>query len=426
VNLGDLVEFYKRAKARFDEDDEFKVRSRQAVVALQSGNPKSLAAWRLLCATSRTEFQNIYDTLGVEVSERGESFYNPLLAGVVSDLETAKLAEPSEGATVVFLDGYKARDGVSAQPLLVQKSDGGYMYATTDLAAVKQRVSVEKAQRVLYVTDVGQASHFDQVFQVARRAGYLESDEVQVSLEHVPFGLVQGEDGKKFKTRSGETVKLKDLLSEAVRIAREGLSERSDGGSEGKDSEEDVAAGKRMDEVAKVIGIGAVKYADLAMNRESNYRFSYSKMLALNGNTAPYMLYAYARVQGIRRKALETLQSGGGDKDGLGAGSPQTTDSASSTADPSRFAHPTERALAKQLLKLPEVVARLEAELYPSQLCDYLFDTSQRFNQFYEQCPVNKAETRELRASRAVLCGLTADTLKLSLGLLGIGVVDRL
>jgi len=287
---------------------------------------------------------------------------------------------------------------------------------------------------VLYVTDVGQASHFDQVFQVARRAGldrHPGSDAPPVSLEHVPFGLVQGEDGKKFKTRAGTTVKLKDLLSEAVRIAKAGLQERaaaSDKAGDDTAGEADANAGEadeadeaeteteaaRIERVASVLGVGAVKYADLSLNRESNYRFSYAKMLALNGNTAPYMLYAYARIKGINRKAL---LADGAAADGAAAAAGPTVPSLGTKE---------ELALAKQLLRLPEVVAKLEAELYPHQLCDYLFETSQKFNQFYEQCPVNGAETAELRRARASLCGLTADTLQLALGLLGIGVVDRL
>ena len=274
-------------------------------------------------------------------------------------------------------------------------------------AAIRHRAEEERADRVLYVTDAGQATHFDQVFQVGRKAGFdLKKNATEgilvaheLRLEHVPFGLVQGEDGKKFKTRSGETVKLKDLLDEAVRIARSDLEERSQAGATGLDYEE----------VAKVVGIGAVKYADLAMNRESNYRFSYRKMLALNGNTAPYMLYAYARIQGIRRKASEGLAK-------------------SSNLSPLSLylEHPAELSLATQLLRLPDVLLRLEADLYPNQLCDYLFETSQKFNKFYEQCPVNSAPTESVRASRACICAATADTLKLALGLLGIGVVDRL
>jgi arginyl-tRNA synthetase len=211
LEIADLVGFYKQAKKKFDDDVSFKDASREEVVSLQGGNEFSLAAWRVLCESSRKEFQEIYDLLGVRLEERGESFYNPMLPGVVSDLRDAGLLETSEGAQVVFIDGAQNKDG-DRMPLLVQKTDGGFMYSTTDLAAIRQRVTEEKAQRVLYVTDAGQSGHFTQVFQVANRAGWAGG----ASLEHVPFGLVQGEDGKKFATRSGETVKLRDLLDEAV------------------------------------------------------------------------------------------------------------------------------------------------------------------------------------------------------------------
>ncbi|CAN0438846.1 unnamed protein product [Ectocarpus sp. 12 AP-2014] len=221
-NVGDLVTFYKEAKARFDEDDGFKEIARAEVVKLQAGDAESKRAWGVLCEASRRGFQDIYSLLGVELEERGESFYNVMLPDVVSDLESEGLLEESDGAKVVYLEGFESRDGTS-QPLLVKKSDGGFMYSTTDLAAIRHRVTTERADRVLYVVDVGQGSHFAQVFQVARRAGFAPEG---VQLQHVPFGLVQGEDGKKFKTRAGETVKLSDLLMEAVRIAGESIRKR--------------------------------------------------------------------------------------------------------------------------------------------------------------------------------------------------------
>jgi arginyl-tRNA synthetase len=309
VDLGDLVTLYKAAKQRFDKDEEFKARSREGVVKLQAGDPEALAAWESLCAASRVEYQKvsintillwirhsgqknlrlyvlnqIYDKLNIKgLEERGESFYNPFLSSVIDDLEAKGLAVESDGATVVFLDGYCNRDG-SPLPMLVRKSDGGFNYATTDLAAIRHRTEFKdgvKANRVLYVTDAGQSQHFEMVFATAKKAGFVTEN---VSLEHVPFGLVQGEDGKKFATRSGDTVKLKDLLDEAVRIAEQDLkSRRPDPNAELPDD---------LKEVVETVGIGAVKYADLSMNRESNYKFSYERMLSLNGNTAPYMLYA--------------------------------------------------------------------------------------------------------------------------------------
>jgi arginyl-tRNA synthetase len=336
------------------------------------------------------------------LQERGESFYNPFLNGVIGDLEKQNLAVESEGATVVFLDGYTNRDG-SSLPMLVRKSDGGFNYATTDLAAIRHRAEFEdgeKADRVLYVTDAGQAQHFQMVFQAASKAGFLPDS---TSLEHVPFGLVQGEDGKKFATRSGDTVKLKDLLDEAVKIA--GIDVRSRRDNPEADLPDDVK------EVVNIVGIGAVKYADLSMNRESNYKFSYDRMLSLNGNTAPYMLYAYARICGIVRKAT-ALEDG----------------ESMEWPEPSKIVitDEAEVQLIRSLVKLPDVLSEVEKELYPNRLCDYLFETSQMFNKFYEACSVNKAETEEIKASRLSLCTVTASTIRLLMGLLGIKVVERL
>ena len=324
--------------------------------------------------------------------------------GVIEDLEEAGMAKESQGATVVFLDGYENRDGTPL-PMLVRKSDGGFNYATTDLAAIKHRSSMaigeggEGASRVLYVTDAGQSQHFEMVFKAAELAGIKPEG---VSLEHVPFGLVQGEDGKKFATRSGDTVKLRDLLDEAVRIAGEDMRSRL---------ERDQDLSEEAKRVAEIVGIGAVKYADLSMNRESNYRFSYERMLSLNGNTAPDMLYAYARLCGIIRKATDA-------SDGETMEWPEPAGIV--------FSHESERELVRNLIKLPDILSEVERDLYPNKLCDYLFETSQKFNQFYENCSVKNAETLELKASRLTLCTVTAGTIRLLMGLLGINVVEKL
>lgn len=291
------------------------------------------------------------------LEERGESFYNPYLNDVVSELEEKGLAVESEGATAVFLDGYTNRDGTPL-PMLVRKSDGGFNYATTDLAAIKHRVNLsdgENANRVLYVTDAGQSQHFQMVFEAAKLAGFVTDD---ISLEHVPFGLVQGEDGKKFATRSGDTVKLRDLLDESVRIAGEDVRSRM----EDPEGDFDVI----LQNVAQTVGIGAVKYADLSMNRESNYKFSYDRMLSLNGNTAPYMLYAYARLCGIIRKATSQ-------EDATSLVWPEGSDVI--------ITHESELQLVRSLVRLPDILNEVETELYPNRLCDYLFETSQKFNQ---------------------------------------------
>ena len=390
VDLGDLVVLYKAAKMRFDADEEFRVRARDGVVRLQGGEPGSLAAWEALRDASRAEYRKIYDALGIRgLEERGESFYNPYLADLVSDLETSGLAVESDGAMAVFLGGggFSNRDGTPL-PVIVRKSDGGYNYAATDLAAIRHRVSRpenggaaafgERADRVLYVTDSGQSQHFGMVFAVAKMAGYVPED---VSLEHVPFGLVQGEDGKKFATRSGDTVKLRDLLDEAVRIAGEDVLSRTSEGGDG-DGGDTPAGGmtEALSSVARTVGIGAVKYADLSMNRESNYKFSYGRMLSLNGNTAPYMLYAYARICGIVRRATGQSE-GGGDGDnnvgGGGGGGVVWPEPALEIL----IVHDAERQLMRNLVKLPDVLGEVEADLYPNRLCDYLFETSQKFNQ---------------------------------------------
>jgi arginyl-tRNA synthetase len=381
VDLGDLVAFYREAKKRFDEDEAFQFTSREEVVKLQGGDPVSLKAWGLLCDQSRREFQKIYDRLDIRLSERGESFYNPFLPAVVE---------------CVFLEGVQGKDG-KPLPVIVRKSDGGFNYATTDLAAIRYRFGAvpdgDGARRVIYVTDAGQANHFAGVFQVATRAGWIPDG---ARLEHVPFGLVQGEDGKKLKTRSGDTVRLRDLLDEAVERAEADLRSRLKA-EERSESEEFIH------HVAATVGLAAVKYADLSQNRITNYQFSFDRMLALQGNTAPYLLYAVVRIAGIARK--------GGDLE-------------VSTAQ-LQFSEPQEWALVRELLKFDVVIAEVEEELLPNRLCSYLFELSQVFNRFYDQVPVLKAESEAL-PSRLALCRLTADTLKAGLGLLGIPTLERM
>ncbi|WLT39319.1 arginine--tRNA ligase [Synechocystis sp. B12] len=394
LDIGDLVTFYKQAKQRFDQDEQFRETSRQAVVALQAGDAESIKAWQLLCEQSRREFQLIYDCLDITIEERGESFYNPFLPGVVELLQEKDLLVEDNGAQCVFLDGFTNKDG-DRLPLIVQKSDGGYNYATTDLAALNYRLNTDGAEKIIYVTDAGQANHFAQFFQVAEKAGIL-TDPTQVV--HVPFGLVKGEDGKKLKTRAGDTIRLKDLLTEAVARARQDLETRLT-------AEERSETEEFKMEVAQRVGIGAVKYADLSQNRTSDYVFSFDKMLALQGNTAPYMLYAYARIQSISRE-------GGIDFAQMDSGEIVLTE-------------PTELVLAKNLLQFADVIETVEISLLPNRLCDYLYELSKVFNRFYENCPVLKASDPQ-RGSRLLLCDLTARTLKLGLSLLGIPVLDRM
>jgi arginyl-tRNA synthetase len=436
VDLGDLVAFYRQAKQRFDEDPAFQATAREEVVRLQGGDPVSLRAWGLLCDQSRREFQQIYDRLDIRLSERGESFYNPQLPAVVEDLRAAGLLVVDDGAGCVFLEGVSGKEG-KPLPLIVQKSDGGFNYATTDLAAIRYRFAAppagDGARRLIYVTDAGQASHFAGVFQVARRAGWIPDGG---RLEHVPFGLVQGEDGKKLKTRSGDTVRLKDLLDEAVERAEADLRRRLS--EEGRSESEAF-----IHHVATTVGLAAVKYADLSQNRTTNYQFSFDRMLALQGNTAPYLLYAVVRIAGIARRGAEQagalleeaapdspVDPPAAERPPAGSGSAVAVSVAGSALEGEggsglQFSEPQEWALVRHLLGFDAVIAEVEEELLPNRLCTYLFELSQVFNRFYDQVPVLKAPP-QARASRLALCRLTADTLKLGLGLLGIPTLERM
>ena len=294
-----------------------------------------------------------------------------------------------------FLRGFSNKDG-NPLPLIIQKSDGGYNYATTDLAALKYRINTDQAHRIIYVTDAGQSNHFTQFFQVAKRAGILTD---KTTVVHVPFGLVKGEDGKKLKTRSGDTIRLIDLLTEAVKRSLQDIEARL-----AEESRQETP--EFINHVAQVVGIAAIKYADLSQNRTSDYVFSYDKMLSLQGNTAPYLIYAYARIKSISRE-------GNINYDELGENASILLNEA------------TELELAKDLLKLSEVIKEVESSLLPNRLCDYLYELSKKYNKFYENCPVLKAD-EPIKTSRLILCDLTARTLQLGLSLLGIDVLERM
>ena len=395
MDLGDLSTFYRQAKKRFDEDEAFREAARLAVVQLQAGDAETIRAWKIVCELSSRSYKAIYDLLGIApLSERGESFYNPFLPEVVRELDQLGLLVEDGGAKCVFLEGFTNKEG-KPLPLIVQKTNGGYNYATTDLAAIRYRVQEDKAQWVIYPVGAEQSNHFAQIFQVGRRAGWI-TDEHQFI--HAPFGLILGEDSKKLKTRSGEAVRLQDLLEEAIARARADLKARL---AEENRTENEAF----IEHEARVVGISAVKYADLSQNRTSNYIFSYDKMLSLQGNTAPYLLYAYVRVQGISRKGNINF-------DQLGAAKVVLEEEA-------------ELVLAKHILQLTEVLKDVEQDLLPNRLCEYLFQLSQKFNQFYDRCPVLQAEEPQ-RTSRLVLADLTARTLKRGLFLLGIPVLERM
>ncbi len=392
---GELATFYRQAKKRFDEDETFKEQARQAVVKLQAGEPQVLESWERVCQLSKRSYRKIYDLLNIseDIIDRGESFYNPFLPAVVEDLKEIGLLVEDNGAQCVFLEGFTNKEG-KALPMIVQKSNGGYNYSTTDLAAIRYRINQDQADRIVYTTDAGQSNHFAQLFQVARRAEWVPE---HVSLSYAPFGLVLGEDGRRLKSRSGEAVPLQALLDEAIARTRADVEARLE-------KEERTESNEFVQNVAEKVGIGAVKYADLSQNRVSDYTFSFDRMLDLKGNTAPYMLYVYVRVQGISR-------SGDVDFSTLNAEVKLTEES--------------EFILAKHLLQMDTVLDEVAADLLPNRLCQYLFELSQKYNQFYDRCPVLKAE-EPARTSRLVLCDLTARTLKLGLSLLGIDVLERM
>jgi len=359
------------------------------VVALQSGDPATLSLWRDLVGVSLEHINEIYGRLGVTLTDEhvaGESFYNPLLAGTVTALLDAQVAAESHGAVVVASERFIDQDG-SPAVLIIRKSDGGYGYGVTDLAAIRYRVSELHADRLIYVTDARQAQHFAMVFEAAKAAGWLN----HTHAEHVPFGTMLGDDGRPFKTRSGGTVALADLLDDAVDQARKVVDEKS---PELPDAE--------RARIARTVGIGAVKYADLSTSRQRDLRFSFKRMLALEGNTAPYLLYAYVRAAAIGNRAAES--------------------SSAVTA----LTEPAETALALKLAAFADAISGMTETLEPHRLCTYLYDLAGAYTTFYEVCPVLKAATAEQRSSRLALCALTAATLKRGLGLLGIGVPDRM
>lgn len=390
-NISDLLDLYKASKKRFDEEDDFKTRARAAVTKLQGGDADMLASWKLLCDISRKEFDKLYERLGIVITERGESFYNPMLPEVVQKLIDGGIAEDSDGAVVVFNKGIK-------QPLMVQKSDGGYGYGTTDMAAITHRVQIEKADWIIYVTDSGQADHFKLVFASARRAGILPSDDSQAPrVSHVGFGLVLGDDGKRFRTRSSEVVRLVDLLDEAKALVSKSIVERR------KERGEEITP-EELEEASSAMGYGAVKYADLKNQRMTNYKFSFEEMLKLQGDTAVYLLYAHARIAGIIRKADVNI------------------DDLTKTARVS-LGHEKERALALHIAQFPEALVTTIDELAPNRLTEYLYFLTDIFNSFYKECKVIGVPEQD---SRLLLCEATAVTMRQCFLLLGLKPLYRI
>ncbi|ELY2590114.1 arginine--tRNA ligase [Cronobacter sakazakii] len=391
--LSDLEGFYREAKKHYDEDEAFAERARSYVVKLQGGDEYCREMWRKLVDITMTQNQITYQRLNVTLTRddvMGESLYNPMLPGIVADLKAKGLAVESEGATVVFLDEFKNKEG-EPMGVIIQKKDGGYLYTTTDIACAKYRYETLHADRVLYYIDSRQHQHLMQAWTIVRKAGYVPES---VPLEHHMFGMMLGKDGKPFKTRAGGTIKLSELLDEALDRARRLVA--------GKNP--DMPADE-LEKLANAVGIGAVKYADLSKSRTTDYIFDWDNMLAFEGNTAPYMQYAYTRVLSVFRKA--------GVKE-------------SELTAPVVIQDDREAQLAARLLQFEETLGVVARDGTPHVMCAYLYDLAGLFSGFYEHCPILTAETDALRQSRLKLALLTAKTLKLGLDTLGIETVERM
>jgi len=390
TDLSQLMHCYRESKKWFDSDPLFKQQAQLKVIDLQAGDPETLKAWRLICDISRKGFGQIYDLLDVKLVERGESFYNPYLQETVEALDKKGLITLSDGAKCIFLEGFETREG-EPLPLIVQKRDGGYNYSSTDLASLRYRVEVEKADRLIYVVDSGQSLHFQMFFKAAEIAGFYDSKKIEV--DHVPFGVVLGADGKKFKTRSGETEKLIDLLYEAIRQAKAILIERLPDSSE-----------KEIDHLSHILGLDAVKYADLSCHRVKDYLFSYERMLKFEGNTAAFLLYAYVRIQSIKRKVGKEI-------------SPLIQN------NQIKLSHPSEKALGLHLRRFGEVLHIIERDLTPNRLSEYLYDLAERFHAFFRDCRV---EGSSEEASRLLLCEVTGRIMEKGLDILGLKTMDKM
>jgi arginyl-tRNA synthetase len=382
TNIEDLMKWYKASKLKFDESLDFKKTAQEEVVKLQSGDKESLNAWKLICDISRKGFKEIYDLLDVHIEERGESFYNPYLKEVVSTFEKLGLVKVDDGAKCVFLEGFQNKEG-DLLPLMIQKSDGGFNYATTDLAGFEYRIHHDKADRIIIVTDIGQSMHFKMVYEALKKAQLI--DPTKVRFDHVPFGLVLSAEGKKFKTREGETVRLSDLLNESIEEAKLLLK--------GREVE-------NLDESAKILGIGAVKYADLSCNRIKDYTFSYERMLKFEGNTVAFILYAYVRIESIKRKLNKDF----------------------STFN-IKLTHPSEITLALHLRRFGEALKAMDEELLPNRLTDYLYHLAEKFHSFFRDCQVLGSEEEE---SRLQICILTQKIIERGLFILGIKTLTKM
>ena len=394
MELSDLEAFYRAAKKHYDEDPVFAEKARNYVVKLQSGDEYCRTMWQKLVKITMQQNQHNYDRLNVTLTDKdvmGESLYNPMLPGIVEDLKKQGLAVEDDGALVVYLDEFKNKDG-DPMGVIVQKKDGGFLYTTTDIAAAKYRYETLKAHRALVFSDTRQSQHMQQAWLITRKAGYVPDS---FQLEHKNFGMMLGKDGKPFKTRSGDTVKLADLLDEAIERAGVLISQKSTALSE-----------QEKADVIEAVGIGSVKYADLSKNRTTDYVFDWDNMLSFEGNTAPYMQYAYTRIRSIFNRSQIALSD-------VEQAQLSITDE-------------KERALAIKLLQFEEAVQVVGKDGTPHVLCAYLYELAGAFSSFYEHCPILNHDDQQVKLSRLKLALLTERTLKQGLDLLGIKTVEKM
>ena len=389
ATLIELASWYKQSKKQFDEDPTFKKQAQTEVIALQSGEKNSLDAWNMICTISRKDYQAIYDLLGVRLIERGESFYNPFLEELITDLTAQGFIQISDGARCVFLDGFETRDNTPL-PMIIQKSDGGFNYSSTDMAAMRYRTQIDQAERIIVLTDAGQSLHFAMLKQLAEKAGYLICNGKPVRFDHITFGLVLGFDGKKIKTRAGDTEPLINLIYTAIEEAKKIIAART------HDLTHEEAT-----QLAEVLGVNAIKYADLSCNRAGDYKFSYERMLRFEGNTAAFLMYSYVRTLSIARKV----------------GIKPAADLAL------KLDHPSEQYLALQLTRFDEVILQLAEDLLPHRLCEYLYHLAESFNAFFRDCRVEGVCEE---SSRLLLCQITGKILRTGMALLGLNPVEKM
>ncbi|MBO2447336.1 arginine--tRNA ligase [Actinomadura barringtoniae] len=395
LSAGHINRFYQAARTKFDSDPEFAARSRRRVVTLQSGDPETLRLWQQFIDDTVVYINKVYARLGVTLTDAdlaGESIYNAMLDNVAQELESSGVAQISDGALCVFPPGFTGRDDAPI-PLIIRKSDGGYGYATTDMAAIRYRVNDLGANRIIYVVGADQSLHFQMVFAAAKMAGWLPDD---VRAEHAQIGMVLGTDGKRFRTRSGESVRLTDLLDEAV--------ERSAAEYDNVNPDDSLGSEARA-QIADAVGIGAVKYADLSVARDSEYIFDFDRMISFKGNTGPYLQYATARIRSIFRKAGVDPESATG---------------------PIVIGDPAERALALQLLGFGTAIEQAYDAAEPHKLAGYIYSVADAYTTFYENCPVLKAPDEATKASRLALCAATLRTMVTGLDLLGVPTPERM